>query len=432
MFVHSTRLTHVLSPDCYRSQEWYARELESVLRPAWHLVCTTDDLGRPGDFLTCELLGVPLHLRNFDGELRALSNVCAHRHCLITERQRGNEPRMACQYHGWEYGRDGRTRKIPEPKNFAPFDRDVDRLQRFRLETCGALVFVSLASDGPTLQDHLGDMYQRLADRFGSQWRPYLHWNPDYDANWKVPIENTLEAYHVPQVHPHTFEENPGEDRSTHVLDDRHTWFGTDLPFSPHSRIGATFQRCEGWLMRRLGESPDGRYEQHHIFPTLLCSFTDVNSFVQSILPTGPTTCRAVVRQFGRTGSQASLPWRSLARMWNRLEAVISRRIVAEDMGMFNAIQRGLTASQNRGVLGACEERIWKFQQWLEAGVRGQGSGVRQELEFKSQETGLSDVCDQLSPDHTPCDAHATPAANSCGTVRNPATTTSSTLTPDS
>jgi phenylpropionate dioxygenase-like ring-hydroxylating dioxygenase large terminal subunit len=367
MFVHSSRLPHLLTPDCYRSPAFYAREVGTVLRPSWHMVATRDDLARPGDFLTFELFGVPLHLRNFDGEIRALSNVCAHRHCLITDRDRGNIARMACQYHGWEYGEDGRTRKIPEPKNFAPLDREINRLKSYRVDLCGSLVFVSLVSDGPTLREHLGDMYDRLAERFGPDWQPYLRWNPDYGVNWKVPIENTLEAYHVPFVHPNTFREDPGSARSTHVLDERHTWFGTNLPFSPHSKIDTYFQRCEGWLMRRLGQTPQGRYEQHHLFPTFLCSFTDVISLCQSIIPTGPDTCRAVVRQFGRVGQQTGFPWRTVAGWWGRLEAMISRQILAEDMGMFRSIQRGLDASDHPGVLGACEERIWKFQHYVKS-----------------------------------------------------------------
>jgi choline monooxygenase len=366
MFFHSSRLPHVLTPDCYRSPEFYAREVAAVLQPAWHMVATRDDLARPGDFLTLDLFGTPLHLRNFDGEIRALSNVCAHRHCLITDRERGNTPRMACQYHGWEYGDDGRTRKVPEPKNFAPFDREVNRLPSFRVECCGALVFVSLCQSGPSLREHLGDFYDRLSDRFGADWQPYLHWNPTYDVNWKVPIENTLEAYHVPFVHPNTFREDPGTDRSTHALEERHTWFSTDLPFSPHSKIDTYFQRCEGWLMRRLGETPHGRYEQHHLFPTFLCSFTDVVSLCQSIVPTGPHSCRAVVRQFGRVGAATRFPWRNVAGVWGRVEATISRQILKEDLGMFTSIQRGLNASRQTGVLGACEERIWKFQQYVQ------------------------------------------------------------------
>jgi phenylpropionate dioxygenase-like ring-hydroxylating dioxygenase large terminal subunit len=310
---------------------------------------------------------------------------------------------MACQYHGWEYAADGRTRKIPDPKNFAPFNRDVDRLQRYRLETCGALVFVSLAADGPTLREQLGDMYERLAERFGPAWKQFLKWDPDYDANWKVPIENTLEAYHVPHVHPHTFRENPGAERSTHVLDERHTWFGTDLPFSPHSKLDAAFQRCEGWLMQRLGEKAQGRYEQHHTFPNLLYSFTDVISLVQSVIPTGPTTCRAVVRQFGRVGERTGSPWRTVAGVWGGIEAVISRKILAEDQGMFSSIQRGLAASTHRGVLGACEERIWKFQEWVAEEVRREKAEGRSEGKCIPGETAAAESCSSQ------CSAHLEP-----------------------
>ena len=40
------------------------------------------------------------------------------------------------------------------------------------------------------------------------------------------------------------------------------------------------------------------------------------------------------MRQFGRVGAQAGLPWRSVAGVWNRLEAMISRRILAGDQEM--------------------------------------------------------------------------------------------------
>jgi phenylpropionate dioxygenase-like ring-hydroxylating dioxygenase large terminal subunit len=376
VFLHDTRLPHLLAPACYHSAEFYARELAQVLFPAWHMVGSKHDVARPGDFITCELLGTPVQVRNCDGALRAMSNVCAHRHCLLSSLPRGHAPRLRCQYHGWEYDYDGRTGKIPSPKNFVPFDRDQDCLPLYRVDTCGQLVFVSLAPSGPSLRDQLGDMYERLAERFGATWRERLSWQPTYEANWKVAVENTLEAYHVPYVHPHTFRENPGSERSTHVLHERHTWFGTDLPFSPHSRLDAWFQRCEGFLARRLGDVPQGRYQHHHIFPNLLVSFTDMISLCQCVLPTSPTTSVAVVRQFGNVGRRSGL-WSQLAKVWGTLEAAITRTILREDQGMLREIQRGLAASPHVGVLGACEERIWAFQSWLkqQCDAAAEGSG---------------------------------------------------------
>jgi hypothetical protein len=45
------------------------------------------------------------------------------------------------------------------------------------------------------------------------------------------------------------------------------------------------------------------------------------------------------------------------------MAAGITQRILREDRALFGDIQRGLAASRQRGLLGACEERIHAFQQ---------------------------------------------------------------------
>ncbi len=77
----SSAQPHVLPASAYFSPAHYVRE-KQLLERTWHLAGTIDELSRPGDFLTTELLGRPIQVRNFNGELRALSNVCAHRHSL--------------------------------------------------------------------------------------------------------------------------------------------------------------------------------------------------------------------------------------------------------------------------------------------------------------------------------------------------------------
>jgi phenylpropionate dioxygenase-like ring-hydroxylating dioxygenase large terminal subunit len=335
-----------------------------LFRPAWHLVGTTQELAHPGDFLTCELLGQPVQVRNFLGQLHALSNVCAHRHCLVSSASHGHSRTMRCQYHGWEYGEDGATRRIPEPRNFAPIDSELLRLPKYRVETCGALVFVSLLEFGPTLAEHLGPIHGLCAERFGDGWRPFLNWKPDYPANWKVPVENSLEAYHVPAVHDRTFGSDPGERRSTHTIGKFHTSFHTTLPFNPHSRGDVFFQRCEAAIVGRRGGSQGGTYEQHHSFPNLLFSFTDAISLCHCVLPTGPRTSQAVIRQFGWVGNRPGVRhW--LAGRWGHVAAHVTRRILLEDTRLYAAIQRGLEASEHPGVLGRCEERIHALQAYV-------------------------------------------------------------------
>jgi phenylpropionate dioxygenase-like ring-hydroxylating dioxygenase large terminal subunit len=234
------------------------------------------------------------------------------------------------------------------------------------------VVFVNLSESPRPLADFLGrDFYQKLEERTSSDWSLALRWQPKFDVNWKIPVENSLEAYHVPAVHPHTFREDPGSDRSEHRLLSNRTWFSTQLPFSPHSRLDSTFQSFEGRFVRWLGYEPTARYEQHHVFPNLLFSFTDAITLINCIHPTGPRSCSAVVRQFGRLPARPSRLKRLMAQGWSRLTAAITKKVLMEDVAIFSAIQAGVSSSPHAGVLGRCEERIHSFQAYLQCTIDG-------------------------------------------------------------
>jgi phenylpropionate dioxygenase-like ring-hydroxylating dioxygenase large terminal subunit len=121
MFVSQSRLPHLLPPSSYWCDTSHEVERDLVLRKSWHVVSTKAELSKAGDFITRNILGTPIQIRNFEGEIRALSNVCAHRHAVICSDRVGNSATMKCQYHGWEYKQDGSTGRIPQPKNFVPF-----------------------------------------------------------------------------------------------------------------------------------------------------------------------------------------------------------------------------------------------------------------------------------------------------------------------
>jgi phenylpropionate dioxygenase-like ring-hydroxylating dioxygenase large terminal subunit len=373
VFHSATRLPHLLSPEQYCSRQYFEVEQQCVFQQGWHLVGAASELAENGSFLTCTLVGKPIQIRNFSGQLSALSNVCAHRHALISSAKSGRSDRMRCQYHAWEYHADGTTGKIPQPKNFVPACRDEWRIPAYQVETLGQLVFVSLASNPIPLRDFLGhQVASMIGKRFGAGWKLGLRWRPGYAVNWKIPVENSLESYHVPAVHSATFRVDPGASRTEHELTGNHTSMSTDLPFAPHSRIDSLFQSVESKFVRFLGIAPTNRYEQHHVFPNLLFSFTDAISLVQAVMPTAPQASVATILQFGRMPASGAAFKKPIASFWNRLKSAITRRILLEDLALFDSIQRGLAASPQRGVLGICEERIHRFQLFLQQACRNE------------------------------------------------------------
>jgi hypothetical protein len=57
------------------------------------------------------------------------------------------------------------------------------------------------------------------------------------------------------------------------------------------------------------------------------------------------------------------------AKLWAWMSAGITKKILVEDLEIFDSIQAGLRASSQPGLLGRCEERIHHFQRFLLAQV---------------------------------------------------------------
>jgi choline monooxygenase len=357
MWLHTGRLPHVLEPRRYHDREAYARELEALFAPSWHLVTTRDRLRAPGDFITLELLGEPLLVRNCDGDVRAFQNVCAHRHARLTSLPCGSSPRIRCQYHGWEYDAEGRTCRVPDAPSFVPIRRRGEGLRRFRAATCGQLVFVSLRDDGPELREALGEVtWTLLEGAFGDEWAEVGAWTVEHAANWKIPVENSLESYHVPRVHPKTFKKLSHARDATHTLEPTFNALESAAP-----PAGALLK----WISEQLRERPRRKYEHHHAYPSLMIARTDISSLAQFVLPTSATTSRSLAFCFAHRGDRPGLVRRALEPFVQRAVARYTHEVLREDNAIFASVQRGLRASQHAGVLGAREERVHAFQEYV-------------------------------------------------------------------
>lgn len=358
MFTHQHHLRHLLRPEHYTSEAQYRAELRHLFRPAWHPLATAGELARPGDFRTFELLETPILLRNFDGELRAFLNVCPHRHSKLTEEACGNTERLRCRYHGWEFNKDGTTGKIPDAKAFRPWDRENSCLRRFRVETCGDLVFVNLGDGSVSLREWVGPLWDVWEAGYGGAYRHAATWERDFACNWKVVLENSLESYHIPEVHPKTFKDFPPEDNAWHELTERFTSFRTVPP--------ADFAgRAQNWIVRRLGQPVTNEYRHRVLHPHATGSSLDVYRMMQCVFPTGPATCRYRCILFTLRGHRRNPVARVLARGLKSLATAIAKKVFAEDGSIYTGVQKGMAASPFPGVVGTREERVYYFQKYV-------------------------------------------------------------------
>jgi choline monooxygenase len=179
-------------------------ERQKIFAVSWQFLCHDSDLDTPGAYRADVLSGFPIvALRDEKGELRAFHNVCRHRAGPLVREEAGTCPgALVCRYHGWRYTLDGRLRAA---RDFGPADdfdpRDFS-LFPVRLAVWRGLVFVGIGDDLPDLHQMLQPVEARLVKVDWSDLKVALRRHHDLDCNWKTYVENYLEGYHVPDVHP--------------------------------------------------------------------------------------------------------------------------------------------------------------------------------------------------------------------------------------
>lgn len=193
-----------MPPGVYVSEAVLAREMEHIFRREWICVGRASTLAAPGDYLACEVAGQPVAvLRDGDGRLRAMSNVCLHRMSTLLE-GRGNRRRIVCPYHGWTYELDGRLRGAPAMSRNAGFCREAYRLPAIRCEEWLGWIMVSLDPEAPPVAGKLAEVEALIADYGMEDYVQTFQETHVWDTNWKILAENFMESYHLPVCHAGT------------------------------------------------------------------------------------------------------------------------------------------------------------------------------------------------------------------------------------
>ena len=193
-----------MPPSVYTSEEFLREEMEHIFAKDWFCVGRADALGNAGDFTTCELAGQPiLVIRDKDGVLRAMSNVCLHRMSTLLQGS-GTVRSIVCPYHAWTYNLDGGLRGAPAMTLNEGFCKDQYKLPQIRCQEWLGWVFITLNPDVPDVREQLQDVEDMISGYDMTNYSESFQEEHIWDTNWKVLAENFMESYHLPVCHAGT------------------------------------------------------------------------------------------------------------------------------------------------------------------------------------------------------------------------------------
>jgi len=200
-----------LPPWAYTSEAFYRREVETIWLKEWNFFGRADRIPNPGDYFAVDFVGVPLLvIRGKDGQVRAFSNSCRHRGAAML-RGDGNCNAIRCPYHSWAYDYEGQLIVAPEMEQTADFRMEDFPLLPLKLELWEGFIFINLDPNAIPLKDYLVDLPEVLKSyRYDNmvcvRRKEYI-----LECNWKIYVENAMEAYHVPTVHRSTLSRQKGQ-----------------------------------------------------------------------------------------------------------------------------------------------------------------------------------------------------------------------------
>ena len=310
----------------YFDPEVLAAENRTVFR-TWQLAGRAEQVREAGQFFATTIAGEPVLVvrgdadgpRSGPGVLRAMSNVCRHRAGPIAKGE-GKRPVLQCRYHGWTYALDGRLLRMPEMEGIECFAREEIALPQFRAEEWNELVFVCLDPDAPSLSDFLGELLTDMPRHDYRGFRLAARKDWELDCNWKVYVDNYLEGYHIPIVHPGLFREL---DYPNYRTETKRNYSIQFAPTKDAERI-------------RVAEGED-QVRYFWIFPNLMLNVYPDNFSTNLILPLGPNRTLTIFEWYFRDPESAK----------KELDETIafSDEIQLEDIEICEAVQRGLRSS---------------------------------------------------------------------------------------
>ncbi len=198
---------HTLPATFYKDQALFDSSKDKIFARTWQCIglhSLTPKAGHVQPFVMLNgFLSEPLLMsRDEENQLHCLSNVCTHRGNLMVH-ESGPCKDLVCKYHGRRFDMKGKFKSMPEFKEAQNFPSEEDNLPSLSLHKLGDLLFSSL-SPVADFEEVVRPIRQRVG------WMPLesFEYSAEYSkvyevqAHWALYVDNYLEGFHLPFVHP--------------------------------------------------------------------------------------------------------------------------------------------------------------------------------------------------------------------------------------
>ncbi len=282
----------------YTDQAAFEFERDHILARHWTAIGFADHLAantvKPMDFM-----GIPILItRDKQDSIRVFHNVCSHRGMKLVDKEKTTNGLVVCPYHSWTYSVSGALKATPNiggvgVNTVDNFECANNGLKTIRSHIWMGILFINLDGEAPDFENSAIELIARYQKLMGADAEQQLQKGGDdsdlsitLKCNWKLAVENYLEAYHLPFIHPSLNTYSPLSQHTPEIFSDKAAGQVTST-FDPTLGGDKPLPVLPNWDNDRIST---GEYPA--LYPNLLLGFQANHMFAMIIIPESPETCR--------------------------------------------------------------------------------------------------------------------------------------------
>ena len=294
-----------LPNEAYTTDAAFIEDREKVISPGWACIAFVDQLPEQNYALPVDFMGLPLLItRDVNNDYRVFHNVCSHRGMKLADKPCANNGAIRCPYHSWTYALNGDLRATPNLGGVGVhthelFEQGSHGLKVVRSEVWLGSIFINLSGTAAPFYEYIASISkswakflkpESLQNFYKSENESHLELT--VKSNWKLAVENFLESYHLPSVHPDLNRISP--------LDKHYDLDAFDSGAGQGS-LSYTRLELEDSKLPAVPEWPEDKIncaEYPALFPNTFLGIHADQLFIQYLQPIDSETTREHVRIF--------------------------------------------------------------------------------------------------------------------------------------
>jgi len=199
--VNTTENQFTIPSMWYYDKNFLDQEKKEIFLKEWQLIGSHSQVKNTGDVLVAEIANNPIIVsRQEDNTLKGFYNVCQHRGGPLVY-ENCSLSKLQCKYHGWVYDLNGNLKSARGFKNSELNINDYNLTPVNVTEWMGQ-IFVNLSNDPADLCNQIDEIKTLISPIDFSNYTFKFRESYKINCNWKVYMDNFLEGFHIPFVHP--------------------------------------------------------------------------------------------------------------------------------------------------------------------------------------------------------------------------------------